>query len=224
MTPYNCKLETCPGEGHPANHTLKLGLRSQTAPAVDRPTTTWSNGIAQPETDKDKIEHPLVTYVYSESEESRRNLKFFIAHGLHAQADFIFIFNGETDAPDLLPDVPEVRYVRRNNTCYDLGAHAEVLTDGDLWKRYNKFILMNPSVRGPFMPIWADAICWTDRLLSKITYEVKVRIECLHRTFSSIFPLYMKELVTEIERINTARWYLAQLLANASCSVHGLGN
>lgn len=159
-----------------ANHTSKLGLRSQTTPAVDRPsTTTWTTGIAQPKTEIDNIEHPLVTYVYSESEESRQNLKFFIDHGLHGQADFVFIFNGETDAPDLLPDVPEIRYVRRNNTCYDLGAHAEVLTDGDLWKRYNKFILMNSSVRGPFMPTWADGICWTGRLLSKITYDVKVR-------------------------------------------------
>jgi hypothetical protein len=113
--------------------------------------------------------------VYSESQQARRNLEFFIAHGLHAEADFLFIFNGATNAASLLPDdLPGVRSVHRDNTCYDLGSHAEVLLKDDLWRRYNKFILMNASVRGPFMPTWADGLCWTERLLSKITQEVKV--------------------------------------------------
>lgn len=112
--------------------------------------------------------------MYSESKEARRNLQFFIAHGLHAAADFVFIFNGETDADSLVPDAPGIRSVRRPNTCYDLGSHAEVLSKDDLWRRYSRFILMNASVRGPFMPTWADGICWTERLLSKITREVKV--------------------------------------------------
>ncbi|KAL1858187.1 hypothetical protein Daus18300_010069 [Diaporthe australafricana] len=119
-------------------------------------------------------DRPLITYVYSESEEARRNLKFFIAHGLHAAADFVFIFNGETDADSLLPDLPEIRTVRRDNTCYDLGSHGEVLLKDDLWRRYSRFILMNASVRGPFLPTWADGLCWTERLLSKITYDVKL--------------------------------------------------
>lgn len=113
--------------------------------------------------------------MYSESPEARRNLKFFLAHGLHSEADFVFIFNGETDADSLLPDAPGVRAVRRGNTCYDLGSHAEVLLKDSLWRRYKRFILMNASVRGPFMPAWADGLCWTERLLSKITHEVKVR-------------------------------------------------
>lgn len=120
-------------------------------------------------------DRPLITYVYSESPAARRNLEFFLAHGLHAAADFVFIFNGETDADALLPDAPGVRSVRRENTCYDLGSHAEVLLKDGLWRRYGRFILMNSSVRGPFMPAWSYGLCWTERLLSKITHEVKVR-------------------------------------------------
>lgn len=112
--------------------------------------------------------------MYSESPNARRNLEFFLAHGLHAGADFVFIFNGETDADSLLPDAPGIRSIRRDNTCYDLGTHAEVLLQDDLWRRYSRFILMNASVRGPFMPAWAYGLCWTERLLSKITHEVKV--------------------------------------------------
>ena len=114
--------------------------------------------------------------MYSESQEARRNLKFFIAHGLHAEADFVFIFNGETDADSLVPDGTGIRSIRRENACYDLGSHAEVLQKDDLWRRYGRFILMNASVRGAFMPTWADGLCWTERLLSKITEEVKVCI------------------------------------------------
>jgi hypothetical protein len=97
-------------------------------------------------------DRPLILYAYSESPFARRNIEFFIAHGLHDAADFVFIFNGLTDASALLPDRPNIQHVQRNNTCYDLGAHAEVLIKDGLWKRYTRFILMNSSIRGPFIP------------------------------------------------------------------------
>ncbi|KUJ18929.1 uncharacterized protein LY89DRAFT_582689, partial [Mollisia scopiformis] len=115
----------------------------------------------------------LITYVYSESYESMQNLMFFLEHGLHAKADFVFIFNGETNHTQLIPNKPNIKIVQRDNSCYDLGAHGEVLTKDDLWLKYKKFIMMNASVRGPFIPHWAEA-CWSDRLLSKITTDVKL--------------------------------------------------
>lgn len=139
----------------------------------DSTTSVPADPAAASETDR-----PLITYVYSESQEARRNLAFFIAHGLHAEADFVFIFNGVTDAISLVPEMTGVRSIQRDNTCYDLGSHAEVLLKGDLWRRYDRFILMNASVRGPFMPAWADGLCWTERLSSRITQEVKV-CKCL---------------------------------------------
>lgn len=159
----------------------QFGLRSEaTTSILDGSSIWWSSGspeteIPSSETPTNQTDRPLVTYVYSESAESRRNLEFFIAHGLHAQADFVFIFNGETDADLLLPEAPEIRAVHRNNTCYDLGSHGEILAADGLWMQYRRFILMNASVRGPFLPTWADSLCWTDRLLSKITDDVKVR-------------------------------------------------
>jgi hypothetical protein len=47
------------------------------------------------------------------------------------------------------------------------------LTKDDVWLKYKRFVLMNASVRGPFVPHWAAA-CWSDRLLSKVTEDVKV--------------------------------------------------
>ena len=67
-----------------------------------------------------------------------------------------------------------VRVVRRPNVCFDLGAFGEVLRDGDLWRRYRRFITLNASIRGPFVPSWSDK-CWSDAYLDRVTDDVKVR-------------------------------------------------
>lgn len=120
-------------------------------------------------------ERPLILYAYSESDNARINLEFFIAHGLHAAADFVFILNGETDVAEIIPDEPNIRYVQRVNDCYDLGAYAEVLTRNDFYKQYKKFIMLNASIRGPFVPYWSES-CWTDMYLRRVTDEVKVEL------------------------------------------------
>lgn len=87
-----------------------------------------------------------------------------------------------------------IKIVRRNNTCFDLGAHAEVLNSfgtGDHWydmngpiandpalamplrSRYSYFILMNASIRGPFLPPWSKT-CWTSAYLSRLSHLVKL--------------------------------------------------
>jgi hypothetical protein len=53
-------------------------------------------------------ERPLILYAYAESESARVNIQSFIAHSLHVAADFIFIFNGETDGASLLPLEPNI--------------------------------------------------------------------------------------------------------------------
>ncbi|KAH6691375.1 hypothetical protein F5X68DRAFT_201788 [Plectosphaerella plurivora] len=115
----------------------------------------------------------LVVYAYAESENSRTNLKFFLKKGLNGAADFVFMLNGKTDADALIPDKPNVRIIRRPNTCYDLGGMGEVLTKDDLWKGYSRFITMNSSIRGPFLPIWSND-CWMERYLERVTDQVKL--------------------------------------------------
>lgn len=116
---------------------------------------------------------PLILYTYAESENARSNFEFFIRNGLHGKADFVFIFNGPTNAPALLPDLPNIRVVQRDNTCFDIGAHGEVLRQDDLWKKYKRFITMNASIRGPFVPTYFPS-CWMDAFFNKITDRVKV--------------------------------------------------
>jgi hypothetical protein len=117
----------------------------------------------------------LVVYVYSERPDARDNAVFFIQHGLHSKAHFLFILNGETDLDQLLPKAPNILIVRRDNTCYDLGAIGEVLRSNsqELLNKFKRFIFMNASIRGPFIPTWAKG-CWSDMFLNKITEKVKL--------------------------------------------------
>lgn len=158
-----------------------IGLYSQpllfdtpsTAHRLKTPTKLHASpdGIVDMQTGHDR---PLVVYAYAESDNARDNLKFFLQRGLHAQADFIFIFNGETDASDLVPkNLENIKVVKRENTCYDIGAFGQILAKDGLWMRYKRFITLNASLRGPFVPVWSND-CWTDAFLSKITDEVKV--------------------------------------------------
>jgi len=177
-------------------------------------------------------ERPLITYAYYEAPFARANLRFFVDHALHSAADFVFILNGDTDVDEKIifadPEVPEdladvlpkrnksnVFVKRRPNTCFDLGAHYEVLNGvmgGEGWfgkdgaiaevqgmaskgdkmllrNRYKRFILMNASIRGPFVPRWSME-CWSDSYLNRLTDKIKVR----HTTLSLPPPRMLQSL------------------------------
>lgn len=112
-------------------------------------------------------------YTYSESENARANLEFFLMKGLHAQADFVFILNGPTSVKPLLPVLDNVKVIERENKCFDLGGMGEVLRQDDLWKQYKRFITMNASIRGPFFPTY-DSACWTDIFLDRLNSNTKL--------------------------------------------------
>jgi hypothetical protein len=124
----------------------------------------------------DKSERPLIIYAYAESNFARANLQFFVQHGLHSKADFIFLINGNATLDGLIPDgIPNIRIIKRGNECFDMGGIGEILNANNsaLVKKYSKFILMNASVRGPFMPTWSSG-CWSDKFLNKLNEQVKL--------------------------------------------------
>lgn len=154
-----------PTSSFTTTNTSSLNTTSPPALKTQRPTPVLSPS---------KPDRPLILFAYFETDSARRNLEFFLAHALHGAADFIFIFNGETNAEELVPELPNVSFVKRENHCYDLGAFAEVLLEGELYKRYQRFITINASIRGPFLPAWADGACWSDVYLNGLTDEIKV--------------------------------------------------
>jgi len=118
----------------------------------------------------------LIVYAYHETETALRNARFFIQHGLHGSADFIFIVNGISQLERELPkDLSNVEVRLRDNECFDLGSYGQMLGEDDraLAKKYKKFILLNSSIRGPFLPVWSKD-CWSDVYGDMITDSVKV--------------------------------------------------
>ncbi|KAK2008091.1 hypothetical protein LZ32DRAFT_694938 [Colletotrichum eremochloae] len=134
------------------------------------PTTPQSSSSPLAMKDYDR---PLVLYAFAESDAGRENLKFFVNQGLHDAADFIFIFNGETNVGAIIPEKKNIRVINRPNTCFDLGAYGEVLRKDDLYKKYKRFITLNASIRGPFLPHWARS-CWSDLYLGRLSEKVKL--------------------------------------------------
>ncbi|POS73517.1 hypothetical protein DHEL01_v208094 [Diaporthe helianthi] len=130
--------------------------------------------LAPPEATNFSDPPRLILYSYAESKIGRRNLEYFLDKGLHGAADFIFIFNGETDAASLVPDLPNVKVIRRENKCFDLGGMGEILRKNDLWKQYKRFITMNASIRGPFFPRYDRTSCWSDVFLDRVTEATKL--------------------------------------------------
>lgn len=110
----------------------------------------------------------LILYAYKESANARENL--ILDQGLHGSADFT---NGDRDAADLISKEGNIRVIQRPNVCFDLGAFGEVLRKDDIWKKYRRFITMNASLRGPFLPYWTKQ-CWSDAYLERVTSDVKL--------------------------------------------------
>ncbi|KAJ0161329.1 hypothetical protein CTA2_6395 [Colletotrichum tanaceti] len=143
-------------------------------PAIPESFVHGSSNAASPtQVTTSSKDRPLIVYAYHETENARQNLAFFVARGLHDAADFVFIFNGKTNTTSTIPDRPNVKVVERPNTCFDMGALGEVLRADDLWKKYKRFITMNASIRGPFLPMWSSS-CWSDLYLNKVTNATKL--------------------------------------------------
>lgn len=136
------------------------------------------------------VDRPLILYAFFDTAAARLNLEFFIKHALHDAADFLFVLNGETDAANLLPRKDNIRFVSRANDCYDLGAFAEILIKDDLYLDYKRYILMNASIRGPFLPYWSNQ-CWSDVYLNKLNEQTKV---CRWETVSTLHVLQKQRM------------------------------
>ncbi|ORY86149.1 hypothetical protein BCR37DRAFT_205840 [Protomyces lactucae-debilis] len=120
-----------------------------------------------------------ILYVHYDGDPiGQRNIQFFVDHALHSRADFYFIIQGYNLTMEI-PRANNIFVIKRENSCYDLGAFGVVLQadDGLVLKKYKRFLLTNSSVRGPFFPNWArinkDA-CWSNKFFNVLSDRVKL--------------------------------------------------
>lgn len=151
------------------------------AGALLRSTTTVSNGggtisiTASPPT-------TLVIYVFSDTDpEYINNLRFFVKHGMRPGdgCDYIIVIQQEP-APAMMQVLPELpanaRYEFHKNECFDWGTIGWVLQQTSVdTSPYTYFVLMNSSVRGPFLPAhWPSQVHWTTIFTERISDTVKL--------------------------------------------------
>jgi len=83
--------------------------------------------------------------------------------------DFIIICNNNTDFE--CPDY--VKKIFRDNNGHDFGGWSEGILKNDLYKNYEKFIFLNSSVIGPFLPVYYTNK-WTDIYINGLKDNVKL--------------------------------------------------
>lgn len=143
----------------------------------------------------------VLLYVYYEQEDAKRNLEFFVRHALHDAIDFVFVIQGDTLTVDI-PQKPNIKVIHRENNCYDLGAIGAILSTNnhEIRNKYKRFILMNSSIRGPFLPHWAvmQGICWTNLFLGPISDRTKM--VGLTANCDSGHPLHIQSMLFAVDK------------------------
>eukprot|EP01117_Protostelium_nocturnum_P011344 TRINITY_DN4117_c0_g1_i2.p1 TRINITY_DN4117_c0_g1~~TRINITY_DN4117_c0_g1_i2.p1 ORF type:complete len:163 (-),score=27.18 TRINITY_DN4117_c0_g1_i2:555-1043(-) len=87
------------------------------------------------------------------TDQIKENIKFFINHGLHDNADFLFVNNGGQCSMDV-PQRSNTFVWNKEVQCAEHGIWAlgvdHMKTQHQ--KKYSRFIYIDPIVRGPLLP------------------------------------------------------------------------
>ena len=111
----------------------------------------------------------LVLYVFHEFNE---RVESFLRNCIFEddKIDFMVISNNM----DTVLDVPDyVKTLRRDNIGYDFGGWSDALLTDNLCANYDRFVFVNSSVIGPFVPSYFGGR-WTDIYLDGLKNNVKL--------------------------------------------------
>lgn len=126
----------------------------------------------------------LILYVWADIDvQAFGNLEFFIRHAVNGlqPADYYFILqilkNKSIDIVRLPKLPPNAHYVMHENECYDIGTHGWFLRKKSIdISLYKYFILMNSSVRGPFLTatVIISGVWWYTNFIRLLSDTVKL--------------------------------------------------
>jgi hypothetical protein len=119
-----------------------------------------------------------IIYVYYEKDESyKSNFKYFLTHGVfqHPSLAFYVVIQGGCTL-DLSPYENVVTVWSRDNSGYDFGGYGHAiqkLASMPDYKSIKRFIFVNTSTMGPFMPTYTGHT-WVQAFLDMIQGDVKL--------------------------------------------------
>jgi hypothetical protein len=113
----------------------------------------------------------LILYCYYEKNNNyKNNLDLFLKLGLYDECDYLFIINGEVSIK--IPEKDNIKVLFRKNEDYDFGAYNDGLDTIDT-SEYDYYFFINTSVRGPFIPTYAN-IKWYQPFINLLKDDVKL--------------------------------------------------
>lgn len=111
--------------------------------------------------------HVIYSY-FEKNERYRTNLIYFLKYGYLNQfnIDYTFVINGSHSV--VFPNKPNLRVIERENRGFDFkGYHTGIINSR---RKYDYYIFINSTVRGPFIPPYAQSqVAWYQPFIQLIT-------------------------------------------------------
>jgi hypothetical protein len=143
----------------------------------------------------------LVLYHYYEKDQSYiDNFAHFLRFGYDSSLDYLIVIAGEYSVD--LPSLDNIQYLFTENKNFDYGGYCEAIQTLDLWKKYDFYLFINSSVRGPFLLACCNQN-WTNLFLDQLSDEIGIIGSAISITPSShsISKMY-HEKYGKLERNN----------------------
>jgi hypothetical protein len=97
----------------------------------------------------------LVLYHYYEKDQSYiDNFAHFLRFGYDLNLNYLIVIAGGCSLD--LPTLDNVQYFFSENKNFDYGGYCSAIQTLDLWQRYDFYLFINSSVRGPFLPAYCN--------------------------------------------------------------------
>ena len=113
----------------------------------------------------------LILYVFHEI---KNEVKDFINKAIFEDDDYKFAIICNSKRIFKLDIIPNyVLYFERENVGFDFGGWSYGLLTNDLYKNFDRFIFVNSSVSGPYLPPYFKGK-WPEVLLSGLTDDIKL--------------------------------------------------
>tara|TARA_B100000989_G_scaffold70301_1_gene49178 strand:+ start:1208 stop:2125 length:918 start_codon:yes stop_codon:yes gene_type:complete len=115
-----------------------------------------------------------IVYAFYQTDNALENVDFFRRHAVHdcKNYDYWFVVNGDK-ADFVLPKQSNVKVLYRRNRGGDFAAWSYALSKMDL-ARYDAFIFLNDTVRGPFLPRYLTMKYWPYYFTRQLDARIKL--------------------------------------------------
>lgn len=118
----------------------------------------------------------LIIFTYFERPHVMDNLRFFTEHGiLPPESDCTFlIVTTEAGFSVPIPELPNVRVIKRLNEGYDFAGWGAGLDAVDL-SQFDRFVFLNDTALGPFLPRYVpQGTSWVELFTHPLSDQVKL--------------------------------------------------